>query len=89
MKMQGFLVVLVVVLVHEPHFPLVRLVILVEAGTHLIFDALRRKSSVAVTSRHATAVTLATTGKDEIFGCFMRYPVPVAHSDLNGRFRKD
>jgi hypothetical protein len=40
MKMREFLVVLVAVLVQLPHSPLVRLVILVEAGTHLIFDAL-------------------------------------------------
>lgn len=40
MKMREFLVVLTVVLARKPHFPLVRLVILVEAGTHLIFDAL-------------------------------------------------
>lgn len=40
MKMQEFLVVPAVVLVRKQRFPLVRLVILVEAGTHLIFDAL-------------------------------------------------
>ena len=40
MKMQGFLVVRVVVLGRAPHFPLLRLVILVEAGTYVIFDAL-------------------------------------------------
>lgn len=38
--MPEFLVVPVVVLVHKQPFPRVRLVILVEAGTHLIFDAL-------------------------------------------------
>jgi hypothetical protein len=40
MKMLGFLVVRVAVRVRERRFPLALLVILVEAGTHLIFDAL-------------------------------------------------
>jgi hypothetical protein len=40
MKMPEFLAVQVVVQVQELLFPFARLVILVEAGTHLIFDAL-------------------------------------------------
>ena len=40
MKMPGFLVVLEAVRVQEQRSPFARLVILVEAGTHLIFDAL-------------------------------------------------
>ena len=40
MKMPGSLAVRVAVLAHKPHFRAFRLVILIEAGTHLIFDAL-------------------------------------------------
>ena len=40
MKMLGFLVVREVVQVQYPRFRFARLVILLEAGTHLIFDAL-------------------------------------------------
>jgi hypothetical protein len=40
MKMLGFLVVREAVRVREWRFPFARLVILVEAGTHLILDAL-------------------------------------------------
>ena len=40
MKVPEFLVVQVAVQVQELHFPFARLVILVETGTHLIFDAL-------------------------------------------------
>jgi hypothetical protein len=40
MKMLGFLVVREAVRVRERRFPFARLVILVEVGTHLIFDAL-------------------------------------------------
>ncbi len=39
-KMPEFLVAPAAVQAHKQHFPLVRLVILVEAGTHIIFDAL-------------------------------------------------
>ncbi len=39
MKMPGSLAVRVAVLAHKPHFRAFRLVILIEAGTHLIFDA--------------------------------------------------
>ncbi len=40
MKMREFLVVLAVVLARKPHFRAFRVVILLEAGTHLIFGAL-------------------------------------------------
>lgn len=40
MSMREFLVVLLLALGLLQRFPLVRLVLLIEAGTHLIFDAI-------------------------------------------------
>lgn len=62
MKMQGFLVVLVVVLVHERHFHSFRLVILVEAGTHLIFDALMCPYKIGERVRSLKLLRSVTSG---------------------------
>ena len=57
-----FLVVLVVVLAHKQHFCAFRLVILVEAGTHIIFDALMCPDRIGERVRALKLLQSVTSG---------------------------